>query len=488
MLRVFCSVVVCGLLCACSDPEIADKQDPPLPSFHDVQDGSALVKASAEAVVRIETAGEFATGVFISADGTLLTNNHVLGAPVCAKEGCYAWLSFDYQRGVAPTNAALMFVVPFAVDLALDIAALHVLSGPGGSAYAPPAYLNLVPRSSASLVGEHITLIGHPEGALKKWTDGTVVDATEDWFRTTAFALPGDSGSPVLDDHGNMIGINHRGPTSEDLITSNNVNVFTIGSASEPVLQALAAPTLPPGMVSVQADTTADRVVENHFVYLNSHALTASVAGTQTPVIDLLGAACDAGLARGDYTSIDDLELGIASCEYATYWIDCRSDSTTTGQHTCPSDTGAWAQRYTAANALKRSIGSGIDFYLASYARAELASDQASGTLVAQEAFQQALAESVPPLDFYLAEYLASLQLQNYQGVDIASYARGYAQVPGYSQQASYIATLAEWLDSNGWWTRSDMLSTLLALDGDPNVSVGSKLSIETSLYYLHAL
>jgi V8-like Glu-specific endopeptidase len=482
MSRLFLSMLTCAALAGCSDPEVPNDSAPSLPSFHDVQDGSAIVRTAAEAVVLIATSGQSGTGVFISGDGTLLTNNHVLGAPVCPEEGCYVNLSFDYQRGATPAPSKLVFVVPFAVDLGLDIAAVHVLTGRDGVPFVPPSFLTLVSRSSRTLLGTHLTLIGHPEAGLKKWTDGVVVDATEEWIRTSAFGLPGDSGSPLIDDQGNMVAINHRGPNSQDLISQSGVNVFSIGSASAPVVQALAYPTLPPGMISLLADTTAESVVADNLVYRNAHVLTASIAGSQTDVLSLLGSACDAALARTDFTSIDDLDFALSPCFDASAWIECRVDQVATGGE-CPTDTNAWSARYDALNVLERDIGGGLELYYASRAHAPLASSKADGIAAAQTALQRALSQTPPPLDFYLAYYLGSVGIQSYQGVDLPSYTSAYAQVPGYNLQASYIAFLATWLNGNGWWTVDETLSVVRALYADPSVSIGAKLSIEQILY-----
>jgi S1-C subfamily serine protease len=72
---------------------------PSLPSLHDITDAPAPIQVAARSVVRIGTAGAMATGSFISATGLLLTNNHVLGAAVCAREGCWVQLAPMHQNG-----------------------------------------------------------------------------------------------------------------------------------------------------------------------------------------------------------------------------------------------------------------------------------------------------------------------------------------------------------------------------------------------------
>jgi len=49
-----------------------------LPHFNDITTATPEIQAAARAVVRLQTAGEYGTGFFISPTGLLLTNNHVL--------------------------------------------------------------------------------------------------------------------------------------------------------------------------------------------------------------------------------------------------------------------------------------------------------------------------------------------------------------------------------------------------------------------------
>jgi S1-C subfamily serine protease len=91
-----------------------------LPKMNDIVTAPAPIQAAAKSVVRIRTARQSATGFFISATGLLLTNNHVLGNSVCATEGCYAQVTFMYQRGEPLPQPITVFVMPVSVDVGLD--------------------------------------------------------------------------------------------------------------------------------------------------------------------------------------------------------------------------------------------------------------------------------------------------------------------------------------------------------------------------------
>src|SRR6185312_6525113 len=326
-----------------------------LPQFYDLTSASGPIKTASLAVVRIHTAGEYGTGSFISPDGLLLTNNHVLGDTVCPLEGCSIELTFNFQRGETYAPPMTVFAVPVAVDVGLDMALVQIHVGSAdGPHWQTANYLTIVGHDPASMLGMHITIVGHPESRLKKWTSGQVVDVFGNWFSSTAYILPGDSGSPVLDDAGNLVGIIHRAPTGEDLISSDGVNVMAIGTASGPLQTSIAAATLPNSMISTAAATTADAVVAADFVYLNGLAATAAVDGTITDVLSVLGTACDAALARTDFASPDDLTSATQPCNDALEWIECRQDAGHVPYGTvCPSSDGAlWTSRFQKLNTL----------------------------------------------------------------------------------------------------------------------------------------
>ena len=164
----------------------------------------------------------------------------------------------------------------------------------------------------------------------------------EPWLR---LRLPGDSGSPTLDDQGNIVGLVHRGPTGEDLVTNDSVNVYSLGTPSAAVLAVASAP-LPSGMLSVTASTTAVNVLDNNQVFLNGEAPNALVDSKQTSVLSVLAKACDAALGRTDFVSIDDLQAAQAPCFDAMSWLECRTDLTQPSPGSVCTDTAAWAARF----------------------------------------------------------------------------------------------------------------------------------------------
>jgi hypothetical protein len=471
-------------LAACSNN---DAPSVVLPSFGDVSDAPAAIQTAAQAVVRISTVGEFATGSFISPTGVLLTNNHVLGVGICPVEGCYAQLTFMYQRHSPLTAPQQVFVVPMAVDVGLDMAVVQVYSGPGGSMLDTPHHLTLASRDPASLEAMHVHVVGHPEGDLKKWTQGTVVDSDGTWIWFTAYSLPGNSGSPLLDDDGQMVGVLHRGPTAQDLVSSGGIDEYAIGTASSALIGAMGAP-LPAAMVSIQAPTTDDEVVQHDAVYLNARVANAMVNGVPSPVLSSLGAACDAGQARQDYASPEDLASALAPCTRAEFWIECRADAAAGGFGVCPQDTGAWALRYQGVYDRWRALNGELTLDMVSFAPAALTSSRAAGLQTGAGQLTAALQAATAPLDFTISSYLAAFDVGAYSGTQILDFLHAYASRPGYALSATDIAATALWLNHDGVLSGPDTDTFLKALAADGTVDIGTKLYIENVLYESGAL
>ena len=456
-----------------------------LPSFHEVNTAPAKIQTAAEAVVRIRMAAGYGTGAFISSSGLLLTNDHVLGDTVCPIEGCSIQLTFDFQIGKPVPTPMTVFAVPQSVDVGLDMAIAQIYDAPGGTPLATPSFLGFHDLDAASLLGTHVTVVGHPEGALKKWTDGQVVDAAGDWFTTDAYTLPGNSGSPMLDDNGEIVGLIHRGPTSEDLITDDSVDVYSIGTASASLSAAMSAP-LPAEMISLAADTTVQGLIANDLVYLNGRATGASVGGTETNILGTLGQACDTALARTDFVSPDDLAAALQPCNDGQRWIECRYDETLPAYGVvCPSasDTSAWANRFQMMNQLWVAMNGNADLTPVSFGIAALSSSKAAGLSAGATSLDAAVTSAGQALDFSVANYLSAFAVPSYAGNDTLTWLRAYKTQPDYALYATSIASAFLWSTDNGRIDSTEARSVLADLAGNGNVTVGSNLYIQYQQY-----
>jgi hypothetical protein len=419
--------------------------------------------------------------VFISPGGVLLTNNHVLGVSICPREGCFANITFLYQRDQPPPppHAQLSFVVPLAIDVGLDMAVVQVQTV-AGAPLATPDYVTIDARDAPSLVGTHVHVVGHPEGHLKKWTQGTVIDSSGTWFTSTAFILPGSSGSPLLDDAGNLVGLLHRSPVSNDMFSSASVDDYSIGTASAALVAAMPAP-LPGVTWSIHADATAAEVVDNENEYLNAQAEQATVDGATSEVLDSLASACDAGLARTDIASPTDLLNALAPCTDAEEWIQCNSGAAAFG--VCPVDVMAWQNRFQGVfdrwNALNGQLSLGV----ISFSMAALSGSSSAGKATALGNLRSALAAAHAQLDFHELVYLAAFGATSYGGTSFIDYLQSYDTRPGYAASGTDIASAMLWLFDNGSASRDDVISFLRRLAADAHIDIGTKLYVEDQLY-----
>lgn len=159
--------------------------------------------------------GSGGTGSIISADGKIVTNGHViLNAQGQPYKTIYVFLK---PAKITGDNAAdlqqryTVKVVGYSPAAQLDLALLQIEN--------PPADLPVMKFGDPDNVniGDPVTAIGHPEqGGLWTLTTGTVSTVIQNFdrikgkhvFQTEASFNRGNSGGPLIDENGNMIGIN----------------------------------------------------------------------------------------------------------------------------------------------------------------------------------------------------------------------------------------------------------------------------------------
>ncbi|MBN1961023.1 MAG: trypsin-like peptidase domain-containing protein [Deltaproteobacteria bacterium] len=471
------------LLAISSCGDTKNTTDLNLPTFFDLSEAPVKIQNAAKAVVRIETKINYGTGSFISDSGLLLTNDHVLGGSVCAIEGCWVKLSFNYQIDMPFQQPIFAYAVPVSVDAILDMAIVQIFENPTGPKLKTSNYLDINSRNLASLLGTHVTVVGHPKGRLKKWSDGFVYNIYGDWFYSTGYALPGDSGSPVLDDNGKIVGLLHRSANSLDIITSEGINVFFVGTASESLLNARDIPQLS-SLISVAESTTNDSALTNNLIYLNAGISTVLIDTSFENLLSLLAQACDIALAHSKYLSIDEFDIAIKPCKNAFAWIECRADVETTpyGKE-CPTDVDAWRSRFMTIANNKITTNNLFDLYFYTDAVIRLEQSVTEGKEAARQNLEQVLVITNPTINYFLTSYLAYYEINSYAGIDIIDYVQNYKNVLHYKQQASTIALTAQWLYQHSKISSNVFFSLLSDLHKDNQVSVGDKLFIEELEY-----
>jgi S1-C subfamily serine protease len=158
---------------------------------------AAVVKRSSDAVVLIVTSDStgretaLGSGFLVSADGKVVTNFHVI-------KGAHSAVARLPNGAFFPIDGVL------AADVDGDLVLLKV-QGKG----LPFLTLN---ASAGLQVGDRVVAIGSPLGLEGTVSDGIVSalrseTPAKNWIQTTAPVSHGNSGGPLLDMHGNVVGV-----------------------------------------------------------------------------------------------------------------------------------------------------------------------------------------------------------------------------------------------------------------------------------------
>lgn len=189
---------------ASAQPQVVAPAQGPLTS--EEQTVIRVARSATPTVVSIITRRGGGSGVIIRADGMILTNAHVVGA------------SRTVQVGLA--DGRTLDGTVLGRDEGLDVAVVRV-----NAANLPVAPLG---NSDELVPGQLAIAIGNPIGLERSVTTGVVSAVNrsarglggQTFVQTDAAISPGNSGGPLLDSRGNVIGINTvvlRAPGSEGL-------------------------------------------------------------------------------------------------------------------------------------------------------------------------------------------------------------------------------------------------------------------------------
>jgi S1-C subfamily serine protease len=253
-----------------------------------------VARRVAPAVVSIGTTtarGEgLGSGVIIRSNGMILTNAHVVGSARTVD--------------VSLADGRTLDGTVLGRDPALDIAVVRV------AATNLPAVS--IGNSDQLQVGQRAIAIGNPVGFTRSVTTGVVSALNrnagrgtyEPFIQTDAAISPGNSGGPLLDSRGAVIGINSvvvRAPGSEGLGFA-----IPINAAMDMANQVLATGSYRRAYVGVNLDDLDAEVARQYRLPISAGAIITAVAP------DSPGAA--AGIRAGDVvTRIDDTPIASSS-------------------------------------------------------------------------------------------------------------------------------------------------------------------------------
>ena len=155
-------------------------------------------------------AGSSGTGSILTADGLVLTNNHVITNSDTGK--LFPNLVVYFKPVPISGDNRKDLTTPFLVDVLardadLDLALLRIKDAPRDLRPIEVA------DSEEVEIGESVAAIGHPGGGgLWTLTTGTISskrrDKARDIFQTDTAINPGNSGGPLLDEYSRLVGVN----------------------------------------------------------------------------------------------------------------------------------------------------------------------------------------------------------------------------------------------------------------------------------------
>jgi serine protease Do len=160
-------------------------------------------EASRRTAVLVQTADGHGSGFFIAPDGYILTNAHVVGGAL-------------HVRIVTADRQAALIAEVVRSDPARDVALLRLMAP-----LAEPAPV-LPIRTDWPTVGTRVYLVGAPRdprlqdsvtsGIVSAWRRHFAVIGThQDFIQSDVNAQPGNSGGPLLDENGNIVGMTDIG-------------------------------------------------------------------------------------------------------------------------------------------------------------------------------------------------------------------------------------------------------------------------------------
>jgi hypothetical protein len=205
-----------------------------------------IVAKAKQAVVQIATFDQnrqplkTGTGFFVTGDGYLLTNNHVITGASFILVQTSAGAAYNFESVVVKSTDPDIAMLKFTTT---DVPHLELGS------------------STDTVEGQKVLVIGNPEGLQGTVSDGIVSAFREDraYIQITAPISPGSSGSPVLDESGQVIGmatlVYREGQNLNFAISSERIKSFLLNEVNKP--QAQATPSAPPLDTGSKAENAA---------------------------------------------------------------------------------------------------------------------------------------------------------------------------------------------------------------------------------------
>jgi len=318
------ATVTIMFLVACSSDKI-EHTNSKYSEFKDISKAPNVIQNAGNAVVCLP----HATGVFVKYENKtwLMTNNHVLGFQNCAKEGCFVKIKLNYQSDKKFYTKTLS-LIPKAADVDTDVAFFEI-SGVYDhgqiKSWEPPKSLKLKSFSANDLIDQKIHVVGHPRLSIKKWTSGTIMRSDNGYSVATALTVGGNSGSPVLNDSGEIVAIHHSSDKSVNDLTAKDFLSRAYSSPTDLLISVLEDGLREPEHQSLFFSTkkrvTVTEFLEKSDIYLNAYKQPTIIDEDNLPTILL--EQCEAAINSFDSGSHEEFKKHIKPCSIAKDWFQC---------------------------------------------------------------------------------------------------------------------------------------------------------------------
>ena len=185
--------------------------------FINLLQANDIYQNNALSVVLLMGDSGFGTGVIISSQGYVLTNNHVIDG----NENLAAILHYKYNLDEYEEYVHSIEIIK--QDKLKDLALIKINN--------PKTLLKPIKISGkVPSIGSKVHAIGHPDLQVWSYTTGYINQIRDDYewsykddsehmanvYQTQTPIAEGNSGGPLLNNHGNLIGINTFGDSEND--------------------------------------------------------------------------------------------------------------------------------------------------------------------------------------------------------------------------------------------------------------------------------
>ena len=189
--------------------------EPPLVFRGAVARASAVYRERVNGVVLLASTKTVGTGVVVSGDGDIVTNDHIVRDAYRARGDDWIAVWFKPAPGVRADKGNFLLARVVQRDAGHDLARLRLAQG-------MPPTATVVPLAAVVPdVGQDVFTIGHPRTYAWSFSQGVVSQIHHDYrwryddgVQRTATAIqtqtpinPGNSGGPLLNDAGAMVGV-----------------------------------------------------------------------------------------------------------------------------------------------------------------------------------------------------------------------------------------------------------------------------------------